>query len=215
MIKDLLTHQAYFITGIDTDAGKTIATGWLSKQLRNEGVNTITQKLIQTGCEGISEDICTHRDIEGRPLTDEDKSGLTCPLLYKYPCSPHLAATMEGKTPDLSKARQSTTILLEKYKKVLIEGAGGLMVPLTEDYLTIDYIRETKLPIILVTTAKLGSLNHTLLTIEVLEKHEIPIAAIIYNTAISTTDAITAESQLYLRTHLPYPLLTLPPLSLE
>ena len=83
----------------------------------------------------------------------------------------------------------------------------------TEDYLTIDYIREEKLPVILVTTAKLGSLNHTLLTIEVLQKREIPIAAIIYNTAISTTDAITAESQRYFRTHLPYPLLTLPPLS--
>lgn len=199
IMKELLPHPIYFVTGIDTDAGKTIATGYLSSTLRSEGVDVITQKLIQTGNTGLSEDICKHRDLEGRPLTQDDLSGLTCPLIYSYPCSPHMAIAIDGRSDEISRATESTRTLSAKYDMVLLEGAGGLMVPLTEDYLTIDYIRDHRLPVILVTTAKLGSINHTLLSLEVLRHSSIPVAMVIYNTHISTDDAITRESERYLR----------------
>ncbi|MDO4771582.1 dethiobiotin synthase [Porphyromonas sp.] len=201
-LSTLLPEKVYFVTGIDTDCGKTVATASLSARLLSEGSNCITQKLIQTGCEGVSDDILTHRKIEQRPLTEEDESRLTCPLIYTYPCSPHMAVALDGKELDLSTAGRATETLLTKYEKVLIEGAGGLMVPLTEEYLTVDYIADRQLPVILVTTAKLGSINHTLLSLEVLTKRGITLSALVYNKGISTDEKITAETERYLRAFL-------------
>ena len=198
-MKELLPESAYFVTGIDTDAGKTIATGFLSKSLLEEGVNVITQKLIQTGNVGLSEDICRHRDIEGRVLTDDDMSGLTCPLIYSYPCSPHMAIAIDGRDDEIEKSTESTRLLRQKYDKVLLEGAGGLMVPLTEKYLTADYIRDKHLPVILVTTAKLGSINHTLLNLTLLKTWNVPVAMVVYNKHIHTDEAITTVTERYLR----------------
>lgn len=202
MIKELLPESVYFVTGIDTDAGKTIATGYLSHMLLSEGVNTITQKLIQTGNTGLSEDIQKHRKIEGRALTEDDRNGLTCPLVYSYPCSPHMAMAIDGKDNEIDRSTESTRALRAKYDKVLLEGAGGLMVPLTESYLTADYIRDQHLPVILVTTAKLGSINHTLLNLELLRIQSVPVAMVVYNTHIHTDSAITAETERYLRLRL-------------
>lgn len=201
MIKDLLPHDIYFVTGIDTDAGKSYATGYLSLQLLNEGVNSITQKLIQTGNKGVSEDIQLHRSIEKRPLQEVDLNGTTCPLVYAYPCSPHMAIALEKRKAEYEKTTEATAKLLASYDKVLLEGAGGVMVPLTNTMLTIDYIEEHQYPVILVTTAKLGSINHTLLSIECLAQRNIPIAMIVYNEAISTTSPITQETKNYLKTY--------------
>lgn len=215
MIKELLPQDTYFVTGIDTDAGKTCATGYLTRTLLEEGVNVITQKLIQTGDSGVSEDIEAHRRIEGRPLQEVDLDHTTCPLVYSYPCSPHMALAIDGRAPQYELATESTRKLLTRYDKVLIEGAGGLMVPLTEEKLTADYIQEHNLPVILVTTAKLGSINHTLLSLEVLKKRGIPVALVVYNPAIHTDDKITAETEAYLRRHLEAPLVVCPVLDLH
>lgn len=215
MIHELLSKKCYFITGIDTDAGKTCVTGYLSRTLLEEGVNVITQKLIQTGNTGISEDIELHRRIEGRPLQEVDLDGTTCPLIYSYPCSPHMALTIDERAPQYELATASTRALLAKYDQVLIEGAGGLMVPLTEELLTIDYIQQQELPVILVTTAKLGSINHTLLNLEVLRKRDIPVDLVVYNAGIHTDDRITAETEAYLRRHIKAPMIVCPTLEIH
>lgn len=218
-MKELFPLQGYFVSGIDTDAGKTVATGFISRALLDEGVRVITQKLIQTGNHGISEDITVHRQIEGRELLPEDKDGTTCCLIYSYPCSPHMAIEIDGREPEYDRATANTHLLEAKYEKVLVEGAGGLMVPLTEDYLNIDYIKDQGLPCILVGTAKLGSINHILLSLEALAHREIPIPALVYNKGVATDDKITLETERYLRDYLSrhYPetaLIVLPTLSL-
>ena len=76
-----------FITGIDTNIGKTFATGMIACALAEKGKKVITQKMIQTGCTEVSEDIEMHRKIQGIPFTEEDKAGLTCPYIFTYPCS--------------------------------------------------------------------------------------------------------------------------------
>lgn len=86
-----------FITGIDTNIGKTFATGMIACALAGKGKKVITQKMIQTGCAEVSEDIEMHRKIQGIPFTEEDKTGLTCPYIFTYPCSPHMAAEKDGK----------------------------------------------------------------------------------------------------------------------
>ena len=84
-----------FISGIDTDIGKTIATGLLAKALYQKGHKVITQKLVQTGCRDIAEDLITHRNIMGMPLQRIDKEGVTCPYVFSKPASPHLSSALE------------------------------------------------------------------------------------------------------------------------
>ena len=87
-----MKQNVYFVSGIDTDAGKSYATGFLAREWNKNGQRTITQKLIQTGNVGHSEDIDLHRRIMGIPFTKEDEEGLTMPEIFSYPASPHLTS---------------------------------------------------------------------------------------------------------------------------
>ena len=141
-----MKQNVYFVSGIDTDAGKSYATGYLAREWNQHGKRTITQKFIQTGNVGHSEDIDLHRHIMGIPFTEEDREGLTMPEIYSYPASPHLASELDNRPINFDKIKRSTEILSERYDYVLLEGAGGLMVPLTTKLLTIDYIAQEKYP---------------------------------------------------------------------
>lgn len=192
----------FFITGIDTNIGKSYATGWLAREWNRQGIKTITQKMIQTGNTGHSEDIDLHREIMGIPFTEEDREQTTFPIVYSYPASPHLAAEIDHQTIPIEKIAESTRILRDRYDVVLLEGAGGLMVPITREYLTIDYVADQELPVILVTSGRLGSINHTLLSIEALEKRGIPFYGLVYNTYPKADELIDADTEGYLRDYL-------------
>lgn len=201
--------KVYFVTGIDTDAGKSYATGYIASMWRGEGNGVITQKLIQTGCDGtsVSEDIATHRKIMGIPLQPEDLDHTTCPIRFRYPASPDLAARLEDRTVDLALADQSTRKLLETYDTVLVEGAGGLMVPIKGMYTMLNYVKERTLPLILVTNPRLGSVNHTLMSLEICRIHAIDVDAVAFNLWPETSAEITADTRAvfksYLSTHMP------------
>ncbi|HEZ0451679.1 TPA: ATP-dependent dethiobiotin synthetase BioD [Neisseria meningitidis] len=197
----------YFVSGIDTDIGKTVATGMLAKQLLQQGKSVITQKPVQTGCqdiaEDIAEDIAVHRKIMGIPMQEADKQGLTMPEIFSYPASPHLAARLDGRALDLDKIRTATQQLAAQYEIVLVEGAGGLMVPLTENLLTIDYIRQQGYPVILVTSGRLGSINHTLLSFAALKQYGIRLHSLIFNHIHDSSDECVAQDSLsYLKCRL-------------
>ncbi|HDR1055956.1 TPA: ATP-dependent dethiobiotin synthetase BioD [Pasteurella multocida] len=194
--------KVFFITGIDTDIGKTIATGWYAKKLMQQGASVITQKMIQTGCRGIAEDLLTHRKIQGIELTEEDKQGITCPYVFDYPCSPHLAAKLEQRTIERKKIESCTALLCEKYDYVLLEGAGGLCVPYNEEETTLDYLCQHQYPVILVTSGKLGSINHTLLSLQVLQANRINVHSVVYNLYPKTDEIICQETQQFLCTYL-------------
>jgi dethiobiotin synthetase len=187
------------VSGIDTGVGKTIATGRLAAALLEEGRKVITQKIVQTGTDGIPEDIIEHRRIMGTGLLDEDREGLTCPYLFRYPSSPHLAARLEGKQIDIMNIRRATFALQRHYEFVLLEGAGGLMVPLTTELLFADYIRDAGYPLLLVTVPRLGSINHTLLSIETCMKRGIPLKAVIYNRHKNPGEPITGDTREVIR----------------
>ena len=181
--------RAYFVTGIDTDAGKSIVTGVLAQALSARGERVITQKFIQTGCDGLSEDIETHRRIMGIGLLPEDEDGTTCPIVFTYPASPHLAAAIDGRDIDLTLIGRSTEKLLQKYDTVLIEGAGGLYVP-------------HGLPVVLVTSPRLGSINHTLLSLEACRNRNIEVAAVAYNLYPPAPEPIVRDTRTYLKAYL-------------
>ena len=186
----------YFVSGIDTDIGKTVATGVLAKQLLQQGKSVITQKPVQTGCQDIAEDIAVHRKIMGIPMQEADEQRLTMPEIFSYPASPHLAARLDGRALDLDKIRTATQELAAQYEIVLVEGAGGLMVPLTENLLTIDYIRQQGYPVILVTSGRLGSINHTLLSFSALKQYGISLYSLIFNHIHDSKDETIAGDTL-------------------
>ena len=190
--------EIIFVSGIGTNVGKSYATGWLANKLNSEKKNAITLKMIQTGNDGYSEDIDIHRKIMGLPLLDEDKDFTTAPIIMTYPACPHLAAKIDHCTIDLSKIDSSTEKLFEKYDTILMEGAGGLMVPITETYTTIDYIREHNLPLALVTNGQLGSISHTLLALEAIKTRQIKLKYVVYNPYFDEDKIIAEETQKYL-----------------
>ena len=195
-----MKDNVYFFSGIDTDAGKSYVTGYWAKCLMEQGVKVITQKLVQTGNHDVSEDIELHRRIMGIPFTPEDEQKLTMPEIYSYPCSPHLAARIDNRPIDFDKIRRATEILSDRYEVVLLEGAGGLMVPLTEDLLTIDYIAQHDYSLMFVASGKLGSINHALLSLEAVQRRNIRLHTFFYNLYPTLDDTTIQNDTLeYLR----------------
>ncbi|MBW9201738.1 ATP-dependent dethiobiotin synthetase BioD [Bacteroidales bacterium SW292] len=196
-----MSNNIFYISGIDTDAGKTYCTGWLAQQLQRAGLRVITQKLVQTGNTGHSEDIDLHRKLMGTGLLPEDKEGLTAPEIYSYPCSPHLAARIDQRPIDLEKIGLATDELARRYDTVLVECAGGLMVPLTDELLTIDYIASRHAPLIFVASGKLGSINHTLLSFEAIQKRGIPLHTVLYNLYPEVKDTTIRDDTMHYLQH--------------
>ncbi|WP_289825909.1 dethiobiotin synthase, partial [uncultured Duncaniella sp.] len=100
--------KAYFVSGIDTDAGKTYVTGYIARHLMDTGKRVITQKFIQTGNVGFSEDIELHRRIMGTGMLPEDIDHTTAPVIFSYPASAQLAARIDGKEIDLDVIDRAT-----------------------------------------------------------------------------------------------------------
>lgn len=191
--------QVYFVSGIDTDAGKSYVTGHLASLLMKEGRKVVTQKFIQTGNVGFSEDIDLHRRIMGIAPLPEDEEGLTAPVIFSYPASAQLAARMDGREIDLEVIDRATETLKSRYDIVLVEGAGGLMVPITDDFFTIDYVQTRNLPLILTVNGVLGSINHAVLSLEAIKARGIKLEAVIYNEHFDTDRIIGADTQAFLR----------------
>ena len=188
-----MENNVYFVSGIDTDAGKSYATGYIARVWNAAGVRTVTQKFIQTGNTGMSEDILLHRKIMGCGILPEDEQRLTMPEIFSYPCSPHLASEIDGREIDFARIESATDTLSERYDAVLLEGAGGLMVPLTRSLLTIDYIRDKGYPLIFVTSGKLGSISHTLLSLEAVKNRDIPLKMLVFNMFPHEEDSTIAD----------------------
>lgn len=197
----------YFVSGIHTDAGKSYCTGWYARRLMEEGKSVITQKFIQTGNVGMSEDIEVHRRLmktgllpeDTRPLLLPGKTGLECanltaPLIFTHPCSPQLAARIDKREIDLEVIDSASDELEKHYDVLLVEGAGGLMVPITDEFLTIDYIAARQLPLIMVVNSALGSINHALLSFEAIQNRGIEMPIVLYNTHFDTDPLIAADT---------------------
>lgn len=191
-----------FVTGIDTGIGKTFATSYLAAKLMRLGHSVITAKAVQTGCEKVSDDLLTHRRLQNLPLLPEDLDGSTCPYLFAYPCSPHLAARMEGKTINPAAIARAAETLAAHYDYVLLEGAGGLAVPLNDEETTLDFVRNQGYPLIIVTSGRLGSISHTLLTLEACRHNGIAVEMLVYNRFPQTDALIENETAAYLQNYL-------------
>ena len=193
-----MMEKTIFVSGIDTDAGKTYCTAWLANKLRAEGRNVITQKFIQTGCDGFSEDIEAHRRLMGISSTPFDLDRTTAPIIFTYPASAQLAARIDGHEIDLGVIDEARKRLEDAFDVVLVEGAGGLMVPITDDFFAIDYAATRHLPMALATNSRLGSINHTVLSLEAIRSRGITLHSILYNTYFDRDAEIAADTRAFI-----------------
>ena len=173
--------RSIFITGTDTGVGKTVITGLFLKYLLDKGVNAVTQKWVQTGCYGSSEDIETHYRIAGEGAVSAGSKQDMAPYILKFPASPHFAALRENTVIDPAKIKDAYAHLKNQFDIVIVEGVGGPLVPINEDTTIADITADIKLDTVIVAENRLGAINQTLSAVEVLEKRGINIAGIIFN----------------------------------
>lgn len=156
-----------FVTGTDTDVGKTVAAAWLMLHLQAD-----YWKPVQSGASAGSTDTDTVKQITQLPENRFFPSAYT----LHAPLSPHEAAKRENTRITLE-----TLALPQCRNRMIVEGAGGLMVPLNEQTCIIDYLQMLSIPAVLVARSGLGTINHTLLSLEALHRRNIPVAGIIIN----------------------------------
>ena len=189
-----MSGKVIFVSGIDTGIGKTMATGLMARSLASAGRDVITVKLVQTGNDGFSEDIDAHRAICGGIRFPEDGEGLTAPQIFKFPSSPLLAAALEGRTVDVEAISRAVRECAARHEIVLVESAGGLDVPLTDELLSIDLAAREKWPLVLVSCGRLGSINHTLLSLEAAKARGMRVAGVVWNWCDGADPEIDADS---------------------
>ncbi|ADW16201.1 dethiobiotin synthase [Desulfobulbus propionicus DSM 2032] len=174
-------HVTIAVGGIDTDVGKSYVTGLFARYLIQQGHKVTTLKLVQTGCAETSDDIRLHRQLMGQPLSAFDRDGTTCPYVFPYPASPLLSARMVGRVIEAQVLDRAMATLQEHHDWLLVEGAGGLLVPLNPELLLLDYFAARQLPMLLVCSPRLGSINHTRLSLEAIKARRIPLLGLVYN----------------------------------
>jgi dethiobiotin synthetase len=172
-----------FITGTGTNVGKTVLSSLIMSKYAKE-LDLKYLKLIQTGT---SESDDTNSIIE---LTSMSKNYFLPPIYsFTFPASPHLAAKKENKEIEIDYLEKEIRNSL--YQKLIIEGAGGIMVPITTNYLMIDLIKSVNFPVVVVGSAGLGTINHFLLTIEMLKMNNIKVIGFYM---IGTSDDTTEDN---------------------
>lgn len=192
-----------FVTGIDTGIGKTDAVGWLAAGLLRQGLRLTTMKLAETGCTGESGDVQRHRLWMGAAWDEWDRRGLTCPQRFRFPASPHLAARLENREVDLAAIDRASAELCRHFPLILLEGVGGIEVPLKGATTVLDFVAERRYPTLVVTSPRLGSINHTLLTVKALAGRQVEVRGLIYNLHGAEQPEITADTRRVLRELLP------------
>ncbi|WP_027467456.1 dethiobiotin synthase [Deefgea rivuli] len=199
--------QLFFITGTDTDVGKTVASAQLIRGFCNAGYKTVGMKPAASGCER-SGDILINMDVEAhRSASNIDAPlALINPYRFEPAISPHLAAKDAGVTIDLTHLINCAEQLSRMADIVIIEGAGGWYAPLSEDLAIADLASALNAPVIVVVGMRLGCLNHALLTIEAIQLRGLVVAGWIAN-LIDPDFNRYAENLAYLKQRITAPLL--------
>ena len=173
--------KSFFITGTGTGVGKTIVTAGIAGHFLSNGRNVSIMKPVQTGTGKSVSDLETVKAIV--PGITPLPKLLASPYSFSLPASPLLAAKSENReiNPNTILKAFNDASSRPDIDVLLVEGAGGLLVPLTEEFLMIDLISQMNIPAILVSAAGLGTVNHTLLSIEAMKKRNLKIAGIVIN----------------------------------
>ncbi|MCB4756577.1 MAG: dethiobiotin synthase [Elusimicrobia bacterium] len=188
-------YSGVFVTGTDTDCGKTLIAGGIARSLLRKGMNVGVMKPVATWgdpcrepgvrTKWVSEDALHLRQC----AATSDSLDLINPICFKAAMAPWPAARMEKKSIDVNRVLSAYRELCRRHDFVVVEGVGGLMVPIKRDFFVADLIERMHLPVVVVANPNLGTLNHTLLTISMLKSRGLPLAGVIINNYVGKTRA--------------------------
>ena len=186
----------YFITGTDTDAGKTYVTCLLLRAMQAAGRGAVGFKPV---CCGSRQDVTDLMQAGAfGPEVDEVN-----PVFYKMPAAPFAAGMLENRPFSMGAVRAAWRHLSSQYEDILVEGAGGWEVPLTATLTVADLAVELGLPVIVVVNNRLGALNHTILTVRSIQQRKLKCAGIILNYVEESRDMASISNAAVLREVLP------------
>ncbi|HXQ88171.1 MAG TPA: dethiobiotin synthase [Solirubrobacterales bacterium] len=170
--------RGVFVTGTGTEVGKTVVAATIARTLAGEGRKVAVFKPAVTGLdEGVETDHALLRRASGSEQSDEE----IAPYRYGPPASPHLAAALAGEEIDPERLRQTAAVAAEGAEAIVCEGVGGLLVPLSPGYLVRDLAADLGYPLVVVAGPGLGTINHTLLTVEAARAAGLEMAAVVLN----------------------------------
>jgi dethiobiotin synthetase len=184
-----------FVTGTDTGVGKTYVSAGIATALRFRGVDVGVMKPTETGCRMRSGRLVP-RDalLLMKSALVKDPLSLVNPFRFGKPLAPSVAAEQDGKKIDPDKILKAFHALRERHDFMIVEGAGGIMVPLCGQYTYLDLACTMGLPVLIVARPGLGTINHTLLSIAALKGRNIAIAGIVINYALDWKPGLAEET---------------------
>jgi dethiobiotin synthetase len=187
--------KGIFITGTDTGVGKTFLAAGIVRALRAQGIDVGVMKPVETGCrirDGklIPKDAMTLM----RSAAVKDPLDLVNPYRFQAPLAPMVAAQHEGITIEIRKIKEAFRLLAKRHEFMVVEGAGGIMVPLSLRYSYLDMAADMGLPVLIVARPGLGTINHTLMTIAMLKNRGVKVSGIVINHAIDRKEGLAEKT---------------------
>jgi dethiobiotin synthetase len=168
--------RGFFVSGTDTGVGKTVVACALVRALRRRGLDTGVMKPIETG-------VGADGPLDAQALCSAAESTVPleeiCPQAFALPAAPTVAAASEGRSVEMEPIRDAFARLRRRHEWLVVEGAGGLLVPAARGLSMADLSQELELPLLIVCRAALGTINHTLLTLEAAEARNLPVAGVV------------------------------------
>lgn len=192
---NLPKKKGLFITGTDTGVGKTLITGGIAKVLRDQGLTVGVFKPIASGCR--DEGMLVSADTEFLAMCADAQYSLSVisPVTYKTPAAPAVCVHVENRPIDYEEIATAYKYLCENTDVVLVEGIGGAMVPIDDEHTVLDLAGQFDLPMVVVARPNLGTINHSLLTIQAVRNAGLPVAGVVisgYKAIDATIDEETA-----------------------
>jgi dethiobiotin synthetase len=204
--------QGVFVTGTGTEVGKTVVAATIARTLTNEGQQRVA--VFKPAVTGLDEGVETDHELLRRASGSDQSDEEIAPYRYGPPASPHLAAAMAGEEIDPERLRRAAAAAAEGAEAIVCEGVGGLLVPLSPGYLVRDLAADLGYPLVVVASPGLGTINHTLLTVEAARAAGLEVAAVVLNPWPDEPSEIECSNRETITSLAELPVLTLPRIDL-
>lgn len=200
--------RALFVTGTDTDVGKTFVSSIIVRELREASLRVGAFKPACSGSEPNTDGQPEWRDV----MTLADAAGAepdrVCPQCFEYPAAPPIAAAREGRRVDLDLIDAGLAWWQEHADLIVVEGVGGFCCPLTESKTLADWVKRLAIPVLVVVDNRLGAINHAILTVEAIRTRQLQVAGVVMNDASPDVDQLVANTNAeQIQTHADVPIL--------
>ncbi|MCX7719042.1 MAG: dethiobiotin synthase [Candidatus Sumerlaeaceae bacterium] len=169
-----------FVTGTDTGVGKTVVAATLARALRLAGHDVGVMKCVATGVGWPGEPELTDAELLATAAQSGDPLDLVCPQRFRPPLAPLTAARLDGRHVNVEAIANAASALAQRHRWLIVEGVGGAAVPITADLLVSDLAARLGLPALIVARTALGTVNHTVLTVEHLRERKVQVAGVVF-----------------------------------